>query len=162
MTIEIDQSGKIEHSQVATVIAFTNGKQKSVKINSPDKQMLIKIAREMDFPKQIYIFKIFTAMIFILVKDENIFEIKIDEEYPGQGPVIKNILLNLYAKSKIKPPSIKFVLVGKESKAHIKAIETWRGNQKAEIIIEAKQVLDLVYPNWSMARNKKSRRSRKG
>lgn len=73
MTIyQIDQSGKVEDTKKLTIVAFANGKIKSLKISAVEKRKLIKAMRELDRPRKIFIFKIFAALIYLLFKNEKL------------------------------------------------------------------------------------------
>ncbi len=146
MNVEIDQSGKIEHSNRLTVIAYANnGKSKSLLISGPEKQLLLTLARQLDWPQKTFIFKIFAALIFVLIKDDLLTSVTIDHEYPGHEGTIKNVLLSLFEKAHTKPPVIRFGHIGKVSPAHVVAIDVFRRTRKADYIVTAKEVLQLLY-----------------
>jgi len=145
MIIEIDQSGKIEDTNKLTVIAFTEGKIKSLKISAREKQKLVKAMRIIDYPKKSFIYKIFAGLVFLLLKDEKMEEVVIDSEYPGKEATIKNIIIQLFQKAKRKTPEINFDFISKQSNAHKVALEVFRGKRKADLIINSKQVLGLFY-----------------
>jgi len=145
MICQIDQSGKIEDTQKLTIVAYANKKAKSLIIKATEKRKLIKIMREKDFPKKTFIYKSFSGLVFLLIKNENILQIVIDKEYPGNEPVIKQILLQLFDKANLKKPKIDFEFIGKKSPAHKIAIQTYRGERKPDIIIKAEDVLNLFY-----------------
>lgn len=48
--LEIDQSGKVEDTNKLTVVAFSNGKIKSLQISAREKQKLVKAMRGIDHP----------------------------------------------------------------------------------------------------------------
>lgn len=137
MNIEIDQSGKIENTEKDTVIAFSNGISASILIRAKDKREIQSVFRQGGKSK-IFIYKLFSVLIFILVKPyvKKIEEIIIDTEYPGRGDLIKIFLLERIRK--IKPEfsakDIYFKAVGKKSKAHIKAYETFAKGKKPDKI----------------------------
>ena len=145
MIYQIDQSGKIEDTRRLTIVAFANGKCKALKILAVEKQKLINTMRKLDYPKKTFIYKIFAGLIFLLLKKEKVNEIIIDKEYPGHEATIKNIILQLFRRAKIKTPQIRFDTIGKQSNAHKAALETFRGKRKADIEIKPKQVLKLFY-----------------
>lgn len=92
MRFEIDQSGKVEDTAKLTIVAFANGKAKSLKISAVQKRKVVFTLREFSFGKT-FIFKIFAGLIFLLIKDEKAPEIVIDREYPGHEATIKELLL---------------------------------------------------------------------
>lgn len=141
----IDQSGKIENTKNLTVVAYSNGKSKSIKISAVEKRKLIAVFKKLDFKSKVYIYKIFAGLIFLLIKDSKIIDLVVDKEYPGQEPLIKDIIIKLFDRFKYQVPNIHFDLIGKENNAHVIAIETFRGNLKADIIINSKDIISLFY-----------------
>lgn len=149
MQIYIDQSGKVEDTSKLTIVAYANGIEKTLKISGVEKRKLIKTMRVLDYPKTTFIYKAFAGLIFLLVKN------LIDKEYPRHEPTIKEILLQLFQKHTLSIPEISFGLVGKQSRAHKIAIETFRGARKPDLVVKAKEVLKLFYKS-----DKKGRSSR--
>lgn len=156
---QIDQSGKIEHTSQVTVVAVANGKVKSIQIGAGEKQKLIKIMRITDFPKKIYVYRIFAALIYLLLSDEEIVFVEIDKEYPGNESVIKDTLIYLYRENKRKIPEINFTLVGKESPAHIEALAVFQRIKKPGRIIKSEEILELFYSTKKCRRSQSSRDS---
>lgn len=145
MIYQIDQSGKVEDTKKLTIVAFANGRIKSLKISAREKRKLVKAMRILDFPKKTFIYKIFAGLVFLLLKGEKIEEAVIDKEYPGHEATIKNIIVQLFRKTKRKPPEISFATISKQSNAHKAALEVFRGKRKADIAVQSKEVLKLFY-----------------
>ena len=145
MYYQIDQSGKVEDTKKLTIVAFANGKTRTLKISGKEKRKLIKIMRILYSPRKTFVFKIFAGLIFLLLKDQKIEKIDIDREYPGHEGTIKGFLINLFNKAGKNPPQIEFALIGKESLVHKIAIEAFRGKRKADVIAEAQEVFGLFY-----------------
>ncbi len=146
--ITVDQSSKIEYTSKDTVIAYSNHKQKSLKIKAKDKRKVQEIFREAGKP-DIFVYKTFSILIYLLIRDDlsKVEYITIDREYQGKEPLIKDFLLQLirkYHKASINKDDIDFKLIGKKSKAHEKAIETYQGKIEAEIIVSCKDVLPYI------------------
>lgn len=142
---QIDQSGKIEHTNKHTVITLANGHTFTLRISAVEKRKLIKIMLELDYPKLNYMQKTFAALIFILIKDAKLHEIIIDKEYPEHEADIKNMLIDHFKKWKIKPPEIYFGLIGKRANAHIYGIATYRERRKPNFIVKTEDLLKLMY-----------------
>ncbi|MBI2590949.1 MAG: hypothetical protein HYW33_03690 [Candidatus Blackburnbacteria bacterium] len=144
MKILIDQSGKIEYTKSNTVVAFSNGKQKTILIKAQDKREVQKVFRTAGKP-YIFVYKTFAILIYLLIKDylDKIQQIAIDKEYAGQESIIKNLLLEILRKhgSNLKTEDISFVLVGKKHSCHKLAIGVLRGNIKPGITVSKKEVL---------------------
>ena len=144
MRFEIDQSGKIEDTAKLTIVAFANGKAKSLKISAVQKRKVVLTLREFSLGKT-FIFRIFAGLIFLLIKDEKAPEIVIDREYPGHEATIKELLLQLFRKNSLPAPVVHFACIGKQSEAHRIAVETFRGKRKPDLIVEAREVLCLFF-----------------
>jgi hypothetical protein len=154
MVYEIDQSGKVEDTNRATVVALANGEEKSIKISAVEKQKVIQAIRIAGRPKDTYAYKIFGAFIFLLLINlRGIEEVTIDREYPGNEPTIKNIIMQLFQKAEKKPPEIHFGIIGKKSSAHRAAIRVFRKEKKADIIVKANDVLELFYSKQNSRRS---------
>ena len=145
MTYQIDQSGKVEDTNKLTVVAYANGKIKSVKIGSVEKQKLLTAMRTLDHPKRNYVYKIFAALIYFLLADESVDSVVIDHEYTGHEESIIGILTQLLHKNSKNIPTIRFGYVGKSSPAHQAALDVFRDKKEADIIVNAKEVLGLLY-----------------
>ncbi len=145
MNFQIDQSGKLEHTNRPTIVCLANGYIKTIKITAPEKQKLLRTIKEIEFPKQNYIYKLFAVLIFLIVKKEKIKFLEIDKEYPGNESIIKDTLIHLYSKYEIVIPEISFVLVGKESNCHKGGIAVFQYKEKPNIIIKAEKILEVLY-----------------
>lgn len=94
MKIYIDQSGKIEQTNKATVLAFSNTIQYAILIPAKVKRQLQGIYRRAGRPR-IYIYKTFAAGVFFLIEKylPKITELVIDIEYPGKEILIREMIL---------------------------------------------------------------------
>ena len=144
MAYQIDQSGKIEQTNRATVVTLANGFTVTIKISAAEKQKLLKAVREIENPNTNYIYKIFAVMIFLLL-DKKIKYLAIDKEYPGHDSVIKDTLIYLSNKFGKKLPEISFTLVGKKCKAHKTALLTFQKRKKPDMIIKSEQIIEVLY-----------------
>lgn len=123
MKIEIDQSGKIEETNKNTILAFSNGEKNVIVITANIKRQLQEIFRRQGQPK-LFIYRTFTAGIFLLVKPYlgKITDITIDIEWTGKERLISDIFSEFIQKNNLpEKPILHFQLLGKESKAHILA-----------------------------------------
>lgn len=147
MNIEIDQSGKIEDTSKNTIIAFSNNMSKSIFISAKDKREIQDIFRRAG-KSRIYVYKLFSILIFILVKKyiKNISQIIIDEEYPGKAHLIKNYIMKEIAdiKEDFSKEDIIFKRIGKKSKAHSIAYLTFKRKMKPSINIKSKDILKFI------------------
>jgi len=144
MKIEIDQSGKIENTSKDTVVAFSNGISASILMRAADKREIQKIFREAG-KSQIFIYKLFAIMIFLLVKPHlnKISEIIIDNEYPGKSGVVKDFLMRKVKKinPKFHRENISFGNIGKKSGAHQTAYKVFKGKNKTDKILSVNEAL---------------------
>ena len=145
MTYEIDQSGKVEDTNKLTVVAYANGKIKSVKIGSVEKQKLLAAIRVLDYSKRNYLYKIFAALIYFLLADEKVDSVVIDREYSGHEAIIKGVIIQLLNKNRKNVPEIQFDCIGKLSRAHKAALDVFRADREADLVVTAKDVLKLLY-----------------
>ena len=156
MIYQIDQSGKVEDTNKLTIVAFANGEVKSLKISAKEKQKLVTAMRVLDYPRKIFIYKIFATLMFLLIKDEKVEEVIIDKEYPGHEAVIKDVIRGLFKKEGKDMPIINFAYISKKSMAHKIALEIFKGKREADAIIKADGVMKLLYKKSS--RSARSRR----
>ncbi len=142
MRIEIDQSGKIEQTDMDTVIAFSNRYQYSVLITkSTKREIFIKYKGKVKNLK----YKLFCIGVYFCIRDylHEYQLIIIDLEYRGKENLIKSILLNFIRKTykNFDSKIIRFGSITKNSNAHTAAIDVHRGNRKPNKIISMKEVM---------------------
>lgn len=145
MRYQIDQSGKVEFTSTATVLALANGKIKTIKISGVEKRKLIESLRELRRPHKTYGYDIFAALIYLLIKDEKLTEVEIDREYPGHENGIKERLIQFFERDQKDLPEINFGLVGKQSNSHIEALKAFQKDAEPGLVIKAKDVLGVIY-----------------
>lgn len=145
MKCYIDQSGKVENTKNLTVVAYSNGKSKSLKISAVEKRKLIKVLKIAAERKKLITYELFATLIFILIKGEKIDELVIDVECKGHEGSIKNFIKNYYSHLDKKLPNISFELITKKSPAHKVAIDTFRGTRKADLVVDAREVLKYLF-----------------
>lgn len=142
----IDQSGRIEETNRASIIALADKKRSfTLKITANLKRKIQSIFREKGKPKVFPIIVFATAVYYAIEKSRYRFDILIiDNEYPGHNPAIKNIILQHYRDNKRKEPEIYFSSIGKNDPAHIVAIETFRGKRKPDVTARWSEFLSLL------------------
>ena len=147
MKYQIDQSGKIEQTNIITVVAFSNGESGSLLLSAKDKKILQEIFRKANKTK-IFSIQVFAALVFLLIKNYMFKNetMVIDKEYPGHENLIRSYivqLVNTQPKIKIEASNINFKTIGKSSNAHEVANKCFK-NRKAEKNTNFKEVLALV------------------
>ena len=161
MSYQIDQSGKIEHTNRPTIVSLANSKTHTIKITAAQKQKLLKAAKEITQPKLNYVYKIFAVFIFLITKDEKINQLEIDKEYPGHESVIKDTLIYLYKKYELTLPEINFVLVGKRSNCHKHALAVYQEKEKPNIIVKAEKIFETLFLENPIGGKKIKRKGRR-
>ncbi len=146
LIFKIDQSGKVEYTSHDTVVAFSNSKRRAIMIKAKDKRELQEYFRNAG-KSNIFIFRLFAMLIFLLLKKEKFQELIIDAEYPGRGDLIKNFLLHDFRRihREIDPGQIRFQRIGKNCEAHWHGYYVFKGKRKAELTVTAKEVLNEIY-----------------
>jgi hypothetical protein len=144
---QIDQSGKIEQTNKNTVIALSNSIQLSVILKAKEKRAIQSIYRVAGKPK-IFSVQVFAALTYLLIEKSGTFGgiIYIDKEYPGYEDVIKSYIVQLsrkVGKNNLDPDSIRFIQVGKTSKAHLFGYKHYKKGI-GDFIIRKEDVLALV------------------
>lgn len=133
MRIEVDQSGKIEQTAVNTVLAFSDGEQRTVLIPAQVKRQALTYLRGREKSRKSSVLLVFSAALFLLLKDiaEQMALVIIDREYEGHEATIRGRLLQSLREAglQVHADAIAFGSVGKKSEAHYLA---WRVN-KGEI-----------------------------
>jgi len=153
MKCYIDQSGKVENTSKLTVVAYANGKVRSLKISAVEKRKLLAVMKKVDGLNTTYVYRIFAALVFLLIKGQRISDIVIDKEYPGHEGVIKNILKNLFERTGALFPEVIFFEITKTNPAHKAAISVYRGEKKPNLVVKTEDILNLFFGK------KKGRRS---
>lgn len=145
MHIEVDQSGKIEQFNEHTFIAFSDDVQFCVKLPKQVKQQL-----SLDYKSTVknLRYRLFAIMVFIcikpfLLKNERIV---IDCEYEGKEPLIKALLLGMIRNSfpSFDKRLLSFGRIGKLSRAHAVAIDTYREHRKPNKIVSYEEIVQFL------------------
>lgn len=121
MSVEIDQSGKIEQLNTNTVVALANDLSLAILISTSNKRKLFIKLRSSKMPRNVLYPQIFAILIFLALRTLKTIPdiLLIDEEYTGKNKIIKDLLLRLILG--INPKwngEIRFKLVGKLSPSH--------------------------------------------
>ncbi len=146
--IYIDQSGKVENTELPTVIAYSNEVTKSIEISSSEKRKLQKPFRSIAKPN-IFVYKTFSCLIYLLLKEDLkwICEIVIDREYVGQEDLIRLLLLRMMKRGGdvFDPSLINFAEIGKKNHAHIKCATTFKRSIKPDVVVKSNDLLRWLF-----------------
>lgn len=148
MTVEVDQSGRIEDLSTGTAIAFANGKSDAVFVSAGIKRKLIVNLRRNSFiPAKDLPAIIFSVILFTLITDYELDVLKIDEEYTGKNAIIEDTLEKLFFRRHVKrTPDVRFVRIGKRSAAHRLAWQVHRSKGRFRKVkrTSEKEILERI------------------
>lgn len=147
MTIEIDQSGKIEQTQWDIIIALSNEIKYSIILSKKTKRSLQTKFRNHNRPRM-FVYQTFAALISIVFKEiKPKSKVIIDSEYLGQQDLLKIQIFEYVKKLKIKPvPVFDFGFVGKDSPAHHLAEKVAYKKIKVDKRIFLNEITRLIWP----------------
>ena len=142
---QIDQSGKIEQTNLNTVVALTDGKKFTVVLGKKDKRILEATFKKMGKIKS-YPYVVFAALLAILL---NLVDVKnkviVDREYMGHENTIRERTLHfLHSLGVESDLIIEFGHVGKLSKAHDLAAKVGSKKVKPDKVVSLREVLGLI------------------
>ena len=147
MDVEVDQSWKIEQTSRATALAFSDGMEYAILIPAAAKKEAISVLRSRGKGGKRLYTHLFAAALYHLLKEHlgRLGRIVIDREYEGREGAIKLALLNwIWATHPGFPAdAVSFGYVGKQSRAHKRALAVYRGKAQANRVLTAR---DLVEP----------------
>jgi uncharacterized membrane-anchored protein YjiN (DUF445 family) len=145
MQVEVDQSGKVENSRMATVLAFANGKRRAISIPATVKRKSIRELRQRGQKGSSFYYQIFATGLYLLLKDDitRINRLIVDVEYRRKDAIIREHLLNLFRRAgkKVDADQIQFARITKKSPAHRAAIQVLRGQKKPEHTVTIEELL---------------------
>ena len=149
MAVEVDQSGKIEQLDTATVVACANDVSSAVGIKVSEKRMLFLRLRHSIIPKKDRLAVIFAVMVFLLLRTLKKLPlvIVVDEEYTGKDRLVCETLEKLllrHTKGKWRGV-IRIGRVGKHSPAHLLA---WTGHKKGKTRKDSIKVTAADIMGW--------------
>jgi hypothetical protein len=147
MQADVDMSGRIEETNRPTALALANGVSVSIWISAKDKREAIAALRKLrpERERKFIHVLLFSHVLYLLVRGhiEKLNLIKVDEEYPGYEPVIKNRVLSLCRNEglKVEADQIAFTRVGKKSPAHTLAYGVFKGNIRPGNILTVEEII---------------------
>lgn len=147
MKIEIDISGRIEETARASVVA--DSLKNTSLVHAKTKRALQKIYRDLGKPR-VFVLELFSVMVtFLIQKDYHTSHIYIiDRDYYGHEERIKSLIIR-YGKligMRINETQIVFGYVGKNSEAHVNALNAFRNTNNYSFIPEENIKRLLFFP----------------
>lgn len=145
MIYQLDQSGKIEQTNLDTIIALSNENKYTVLLKKKDKRILQQFFRSISKPN-VFIYSTFAALVAIVInKVEPDKKVIIDTEYSGHTRAIKKQIANFLAYLKYKKDiRVEFGFVGKRSPAHELASEVIRKKRKPDKVVSLEEVVKIT------------------
>ena len=144
MKIEVDMSRKIEN-YLDTIVAFRNSEQYTVLLK---RKIKIEILTEYRKKHKDIHYRLFAILIYLCIKDylNRIRLIAIDMEYEGREIDIKKHLLRIIWKDRFDFDKrlITFSMIGKKSRAHRLAYQTFIGKLAPNKVLTKKDVEELI------------------
>lgn len=144
MKYQIDQSGKIEDTAKNTVIAYSNGTQKSILISKKIKRKLQEKFRLCGFSK-LFIYYTFAVGIYFLIKDfKSRQSIVVDIEYQKKDKIILQIIKKLLILNSNPSHLISFCRIGNRPRVHYAAHDVFIGKKKADNILNFGEIMKAI------------------
>jgi arginine deiminase len=145
MKFEIDQSGKIEQTNLDTVIALSDDFQFAIIFKKRSKRALQVVFREQN-KRRVFIFLTFAALIALVLKEAKLKKkVIIDLEYAGHQDILKKQIIDYLKILKIDPPEMEFKEIGKNSPAHKLAVLVGNRKKKVDKIVKLEEVTEMVF-----------------
>lgn len=148
MRIEIDQSGKVEHTRVNTALAFSNSESSAVLIPGVEKRRYVREMKRRGHTGFEPYLHLFVAGVFLLIQEylPAITHIVIDVENQGHEKALRRLLLKHIRQSHpgFPPDAIVFDLIGKQSRAHKKALVVFQKKEQPVRRLRARELLRLT------------------
>lgn len=140
MSVEIDQSGKIEQTNTNTILCISNATWYSILLSSALKKDLQQAFRDIDQPRN-YVLYTFSALLTILIQHTSHTFVVIDREYYGHEATIAELVYQMLGHQNIH---LSFRFIGKKSQAHHKAYAVAINKLKAHKNVSLKEVVEIL------------------
>lgn len=152
MSLQIDQSGKIEDTAKDTVIAYSNGNQYSIVIPRKVKRRVQELFRLVGLP-QLFVYRLFSIGVYFVIRDLKIItKIEIDTEYQGKDLIIKEMILDLLLEKNKPSHDLFFTRIGNKPKVHYVANNVLNKKQKAGKVLTYEEIFKILKSRWAFKR----------
>lgn len=145
LNYQIDQSGKVEHTNKDTVVALSNDHHLAILLKSKTKR-IIKEWFKKEKRIRFFPFLTFAALLAILIKISSPKKrIEIDREYFGHENLVSERVttyLNLLGMK--KHPPLEWGHVGKTSQAHNLGLRIAKDKVKPNKVVSLEEVMELL------------------
>ncbi|MBM3129914.1 MAG: hypothetical protein FJ009_14995 [Chloroflexi bacterium] len=143
--IAVDQSIKVEQTNQSTVLAFSDGIQKTIVIPAEVKRDCQRTLRARGVKSRMIALRIFAAGLLVLLESQmrELASITIDTEYEGREGEIRSLVLRFVSRQapNLSRRAIVFRQIGRQSAAHTLAWETHRGKRNPDHVVTLKELL---------------------
>lgn len=143
--VEVDQSGKFEHTSGDTILAFSNGIRFALLIPAQVKRDCVTTLRQQGLSGPSFYTQLFATGLYFLLKNymNRVVSVTIDIEYQGKDGQIKQHLLHLLSRGgyAARSDQIGFGLISKKSPAHHLAISVFRKEVQPNLILTLEDLL---------------------
>jgi len=148
ISVEVDQSGKIEATNVNTVLAFSGPITGTLLISAVEKRAGLQKLRGRGKSGRTWYLKVFAAALYLLLREQlvRIDQIIVDIEYPGREAEILGMFLNFARKDfpDFSKNRVSFRAIGKKLSAHEAAIAVYREERTLNLRARASNLLRLI------------------
>ena len=146
--VEVDQSGKIEDLSVDTVLAFSDGSNRAIRIPVSVKHAGLEFLRQRHVSSKVRFLRMLAAGFYLLLKDDlkRIAHIVIDVEFAGREQDLRGMLLILIWQRfpLFSKDQLTFRRIGKKSPAHHLAWRVYRGERRADRVIAKEEFIGAL------------------
>lgn len=146
--VEVDISGVIGQTHVDTVFALSNRKSRAIALPAAVKRAALRHLRGQKPPAKRPYLRIYAAGLFLLLEPllSQLELITLDVEYTGLEASIKGMLLRHIRRVRGDFPkeAIAFKRIGKKARAHLLALQTFRGQLPPDKRITEAELLALL------------------
>jgi len=147
MHVQVDQGGKIG-AKGPTALAFSNDIDYKILIPAAVKRECIEALRLKGETGKVFYLQLFSVALFLLLRDHihQISLVTIDPEYKSIDKDIKRFLMNLLRRAgkPVEGDMLRFVRIGKKSRAHKLTLATLRGRIEPDQVISAEDLLEQL------------------
>lgn len=147
MTIEVDQSIKVEQTFKDTVIGIAWGKKSFACVLSRQ----VKRRLQKDFRREgrarLFVYRTFVAAVILTVMRSEwkyVSDVIIDVEYRGQDQKLRSIFLEMWSRVSKEVPDISFREIGKRSLAHHVCYDVMKKDREPDAILTYGEIKRLV------------------
>jgi len=148
--VEIDQSWRLENTNKATAIGFSNGKSGSILIPAKVKKAIYEILNEKYQRGNRNNLRFFGSIILLIIKLYKLEKchFSIDEEYSNCDRILIDIIVDKGRKKynlDLKREQFLVINIGKKSKAHFVAYNTFKQKRRPDKILKVKDILGVLF-----------------